>query len=114
MHSFHLERVMEFSQSTGKGARSDRTARFEPQRDWISFAPATTIPIILEGSIFSPIEDTILRREKVETKKFIQKGKAARAFSSGQQLPQRRGRPRKNEEVTKAEATRTNEETPSQ
>jgi hypothetical protein len=105
---------MEFSQSTGKGTRSDRTARSEPQRDWISFAPAETIPRSLEGSIFSPTEETILRREKVETEKFIQKGKAVGAFASRQQLPRRRGRLRKNEEVTKAEAMGTNEETPSQ
>jgi hypothetical protein len=93
---------MEFSQSTRKGARSSRTVRSEPQRDWNSFAPAATIPRNLEGSIFSPIEETILRREMVETEKFIQKGETVGAFASGQQLPRRRGRSRKNEEVTKA------------
>jgi hypothetical protein len=35
-------------------------------------------------------------------------------FSSGKQLPWRRGRLRKNEEVMKVEAKGTNEETPSQ
>jgi hypothetical protein len=49
-----------------------------------------------------------------ETEKFIQKGKTTRAFASGQQLPQRRGRSRKNKEVMKAEATGTSEETPYQ
>jgi len=53
---------MAFSQSTGKGARSGRTARLKPQRDWIYFVPAATIPRSLEGSIFLPTEETILRR----------------------------------------------------
>jgi hypothetical protein len=72
----------QFSQSMGKGTRSGRTTRSEPQRDWNSFAPATTIPRNLEGSIFSPTEETILRRETVETEKFIQKGETEGAFAS--------------------------------
>jgi hypothetical protein len=105
---------MDFSQSTGKGARSGITVRSEPQRDWNSFTPTETIPRSIEASILSLTEETILRREMTETKKFIQKGKMVGAFASRQQLPQRRGRPRKNEEVTKAEAMGTSEEMPSQ
>jgi hypothetical protein len=74
---------MAFSHSTEKGARSDRTARFKPQRDWNSFAPTETIPRNLEGSIFSPIEEIILRREMTEIEKFIQKGDTTGAFSFG-------------------------------
>jgi hypothetical protein len=93
---------MVFSQSTRKGTWSGRTTRSEHQRDWNSFAPATNIPRNLEGSIFSPTKETILRHETIETKKFIEKGETEGAFSFRQQLPQRRGRLRKNKEVTKA------------
>ena len=76
--------------------------------------PMETIPRIIEGSILSLTEETILIHEMIEREEFIQKGKMAGDSAFGQQLPQRRGRLRKNKEVTKAEATGTSEETPSQ
>jgi hypothetical protein len=93
---------MVFSQTKIKGAQSDRTARSKPQRYWNSFALVATIPRKLEGSVFSPTEEIILRCKMTETEKFIQKRKMMGAFSYEQQLPRRRGRTRKNEEVTKA------------
>jgi hypothetical protein len=93
---------MAASQSTGKGMQSERTVRSEPQRDWNSFSPTTTIPKDVEETILSPTEETRSSRETTETEKFIQERETARAPSSQQQLPRRRGRPRKNEEIMKA------------
>jgi hypothetical protein len=90
------------SQSVGKGARSGINARFEPKRDWNYFSPATTIPKDMEGTILSPAEKTRSSHGTIEAKKFIQEREMARAPSSQQQLPRRRGRLRKNEEIMKA------------
>jgi hypothetical protein len=81
---FHLGRAMDFYQSTGKGTWTGIPVRSKPQRDWNSFMPTETIPRSIEGSILSLTEETILRHETTETKKFIQKGKMTKAFASGQ------------------------------
>jgi hypothetical protein len=99
----YLGHAMVASQSAGKGVRSGRTARSEPQRDWNSFSPATTIPKDVEGTILSPAEKTRSSHGTTEAEKFIQEREMERAPSSQQQLPRRRGRPRKNEEIMKAQ-----------
>jgi hypothetical protein len=90
------------SQSTRKGTRSSRTARSEPQRDWDSFSPAAGIPKDVKGTILLPTEKTRSNRGKYEMEGFTQEGKTVRAPSPQQQMPRRRGRPRKNQEIMEA------------
>jgi hypothetical protein len=92
------------SQSARKGAQwSSRTVRSEPQRDWDSFSPATGIPKDVKGTILLPAEKTRSIRGKYEMEGFTQEGKTVRAPSPQQQMPQRRGRPRKNQEIMEAQ-----------
>lgn len=94
---------MATSQSARKGAWSNRTVRFKPQRDWDAFSPAVGIPKDVKGTIPLPVEKTGSIRGKSETKGFAQEGKTTRALSPQQQMPRRRGRPRKNQETMEAQ-----------
>jgi hypothetical protein len=91
------------SQSTRKGAQSSKTVRSKPQRDWDAFSPAVGIPKNVKGTIPLLAEETRSIREKYEMEGFTQEGKTTRALSPQQQMPRRRGRPRKNQEIVEAQ-----------
>jgi hypothetical protein len=76
--------------------QSSRTVRFKPQRHWDAFSPATGIPKNVKGTIPLPVEETRSIHKKFETEGFTQEGNTAKALSPQQQIPWRRGRPRKN------------------
>jgi hypothetical protein len=101
-HRVYLGHAMVASQRIRKGTQTDITVRSKPQRDWNSFAPTVTIPRDVEETILSLTKDTRSSHKTTKTEKFILKGEMARASSSKQQIPRRRGRPRKNEEIMKA------------
>jgi hypothetical protein len=98
----HLVCAMATSQSTGKGARSGKTARFEPQRGWDSFSLATDIPKYMKGTILLPAEKTRSNRGKYEAEGFTQEGKTTMTPSPQQKMPWRRGRSRKKKEIMEA------------
>ena len=60
-----------------------------------------TIPKDVEETILSPTEETISSHGTTKTEKFIQEKETEKSSSSKRQLPRRRGRPRKNEEIMK-------------
>jgi hypothetical protein len=92
-------------QREGKGMRSSRTARSEPQKDQDSFSSATDIPKDVKENILLLAEKTISNHETFEVEKFAQEGKTVGPPSSQQKIPQRRGRLRKNKEIVKSRIT---------
>jgi hypothetical protein len=93
---------MATSQSIRKGTWSSRIARSKPQNDWESFSPATGIPKDAKGVIPLPTETIRSNRAEPEAERLVQGGKTVEAPSPQQQIPRRRGRPRKNKEVEEA------------
>jgi hypothetical protein len=93
---------METSQSIRKGTQSSKIARSKPQNDWESFSPAAGIPKDVKGVIPLPTEKTRSNHAEPEAEGFAQEGKTVEAPSPQQQMPRRRGRPRKNKEVVEA------------
>jgi hypothetical protein len=106
--SWHFFRVR------GKGTRSGRTARFKPQRDWVSFVHYGNYSQKLRGTHFSTHRRDHLKTREDRDREMHTERKDSRSICLWTTVASRRGRPGKNMEVTKAEATGTNEETPSQ
>jgi hypothetical protein len=90
---------METSQNIRKGARSGRITRPEPQSDWDSFSLTTGIPKDTKGVFPLPAETMISHHAEPGVEGPAQEGNILEALSPQQQIPQRRGRPKKNKEV---------------
>jgi hypothetical protein len=90
---------METSQNIRKGARSGRSTRPEPQSDWDSFLLTAGIPKDPKGDFPLPVETMISHRAEAGVEEVAQEGRTLEALSPQQQIPQRRGRPRKNKEA---------------
>jgi hypothetical protein len=91
--------TMETSQNIRKGMRSGRSAKPEPQSDWDSFFLTTGIPKDPKGDFPLPAEMMISHCTKAGVEEVSQEGRTLEALSSQQQIPWRRGRPRKNKET---------------
>jgi hypothetical protein len=90
---------MATSQNMKKGTRSGRIARPEPQSDWDSFSLTTGIPKDKKGIFPLPTGTTTSHRTELGVEGTAQEGRTVEALSPQQQIPQRRGRPRKNKEA---------------
>jgi hypothetical protein len=90
---------MATSQNIRKGARSGRISRPEPQSDWDSFSLTTGIPRDTKGVFPLPVETMISHRVEPRVEGPAQEGRILEAMSPQQQIPQRRGKPKKNKEV---------------
>jgi hypothetical protein len=90
---------METSQSMKKGTHSGRITRPEPQSDWDSFSLTTGIPKDKREIFPLPTGKTTSHRAELGVEGTAQEGRTVEVLSPQQQIPQRRGRPRKNKEV---------------
>jgi hypothetical protein len=95
--------AMATSQSAKKSTQSSRTVRSKPQMDWDALSPTAGIPKNIKGTIPLLAEETRSIHEKYKTEGFAQEGKTTRVFSPRQQIPWRRGKPRKNQDIVEAQ-----------
>jgi hypothetical protein len=86
-------------QNISWGTRSRRSARLEPQSTWDSFLLATGIPEVSKGGFYLRAKMMISYHAKVEVEEVVPEGRMLEAMPPQQQIPWRRGRPRKNKEV---------------
>jgi hypothetical protein len=86
-------------QNIRRGTRSSRSARLEPQSAWDSFLLAVGIPEVSKGGSYLCVEMMISHRAKAEVEEVVLEGRTLEDMPPQQQIPRRRGRPRKNKEA---------------
>jgi hypothetical protein len=91
--------AMATSQNIRRGAKSCRITRPEPQSDWDLFLLTTVIPKDPKGLSPLPAEMMISRSTKPGMEGLAQEGRTLDSLSPQQEIPRRRGRPRKNNEA---------------
>jgi hypothetical protein len=86
---------MATSKNIIRGTRSRIISRTEPQNDWDSFSLTTGAPEDPKGFFSFPTEVKVSHRVEPGVEGPENKGRTVTALSSKQQIPQRRGIPRK-------------------
>jgi hypothetical protein len=86
-------------QNIRKGMRSSRSARPEPQSDWDCSYSQRASPRFQREDSHLRVEMMISHRAKAEVEEVVSEGRTLEDMPPQQQIPQRRGRPRKNKEA---------------
>jgi hypothetical protein len=86
-------------QNARRGLRGSRSAKREPQNDSNSFLFTVGVPEASKGDSDLCTEMMVSPHVKVEVEEVMSEGHRLEATLPQQQIPQRRGRPRKNKEV---------------
>jgi hypothetical protein len=86
-------------QNSRWGLRGSRSARPEPQNAWDSFLFAAGVPEASKGDSYLRVEMMVSPRAEAEVEEVTPEGLRLEGTLPQQQIPWRRGRPRKNKEV---------------
>jgi len=86
-------------QNTRWGLRSSGNTRLEPENAWDSFLFAAGVPEVSRGDSYLCAETMVMPHAETEIEEVTPEGHRLEAMLPQQQIPWRRGRPRKNKEV---------------
>jgi hypothetical protein len=86
-------------QNARRGLRGSRSTRPEPQNAWDSFLFAAGVPEASKGDSDLCAEMMVSPHAEAEVEEVTSEGHRLEAMLPQQQIPWRRGRPRKNKEV---------------
>jgi hypothetical protein len=86
-------------QNSRWGLRGSRSTRLEPQNAWDSFLFAAGVPEASKGDSYLHVENIVSPHVEAEVEEVTSEGHKLEATLPQQQIPWRRGRPRKNKEV---------------
>jgi hypothetical protein len=100
-------------QNARRGLRGSQSTRLEPQNAWDSFLFAAGVPEASKGDSYLHMETMVSPHAEAEVEEVTSEGHKLEATLPQQQIPWRRGRPRKNKEVggeTKSRLSRVHDQ----